>query len=73
VSDFHLHDDRTGIEAIAALRDALGSEIPAFLISGDITQERLRETGASTHHLLHKPVNPMALRAVISSLLKRSP
>lgn len=70
VSDFHLQDGRTGIDAIGALRDAFGREIPAFLVSGDITQQRLREIGASTHHLLHKPVNPMALRAMISSLLK---
>ncbi len=70
ISDFHLQDGRTGIDAIGALRDAFGGAIPAFLVSGDITQQRLRETGASTHHLLHKPVNPMALRAIISSLLK---
>lgn len=70
ISDFHLQDGRTGIDAIGALRDAFGREIPAFLVSGDITQQRLREIGASTHHLLHKPVNPMALRAMISSLLK---
>jgi signal transduction histidine kinase/CheY-like chemotaxis protein len=70
ISDFHLDDGRTGIDAIDALRTAFGRQIPAFLISGDITQQRLRETGASTHHLLHKPVNPMALRAIMSSLLK---
>jgi signal transduction histidine kinase/CheY-like chemotaxis protein len=70
ISDFHLQDGRTGINAIGALRTALGREIPAFLVSGDVTQQRLSETGAGTHHLLHKPVNPMALRAMISSLLK---
>jgi CheY-like chemotaxis protein len=71
VSDLQLQDGRTGIEAIAALRDAFRRQIPAFLISGDITQQRLHETGASTHHLLHKPVKPMALRAIMSGLLKR--
>jgi signal transduction histidine kinase/CheY-like chemotaxis protein len=69
ISDFHLQDGRTGIDAIGALRAAFGGNVPAFLVSGDITQQRLRETGASTHHLLHKPVNPMALRAMISGLL----
>jgi signal transduction histidine kinase/CheY-like chemotaxis protein len=71
ISDYHLQDGRTGIEAIAALRAAFGAEIPAFLVSGDITRERLSESGGSTHHLLHKPVNPMALRAIMSGLLKR--
>jgi signal transduction histidine kinase/CheY-like chemotaxis protein len=70
VSDFHLEGGRTGIDAIAALRARLGTGIPAFLVSGDISQQRLRETGADAPHLLHKPVNPMALRAMISSLLK---
>ena len=70
ISDFHLQDGRTGIDAIDALRGAFGGPIPAFLVSGDISQQRLRETHASTHHLLHKPVNPMALRAIMSRLLK---
>jgi signal transduction histidine kinase/CheY-like chemotaxis protein len=70
ISDFHLQDGRTGVDAISDLREAVGASIPAFLISGDISQQRLRETHASTHHLLHKPVNPMALRAIMSRLLK---
>ena len=70
ISDYHLQDGCTGIDAIDRLREAFGRQIPAFLISGDITQQRLRETGVSTHHLLHKPVNPMALRAIMSGLLK---
>jgi signal transduction histidine kinase/CheY-like chemotaxis protein len=69
ISDYHLQDGRTGLDAIDMLRTAFGRQIPAFLISGDITQQRLRETGASPHHLLHKPVNPMALRAIMSGLL----
>jgi CheY-like chemotaxis protein len=71
ISDFHLQDGRTGIDAIRTLRTAFGREIPAFLISGDIAQQHLGVTGASPHHLLHKPVNPMALRAIMSGLLKR--
>ena len=70
ISDYHLQDGRTGIDAISELRAALGRPIPAFLVSGDISQQRLRETHASPHHLLHKPVNPMALRAIMSSLIK---
>ncbi len=70
ISDFHLDNGRTGIEAIRALRTALGRVVPAFLVSGDIAQQRLNETVGGTHHLLHKPVNPMALRAIMSGLLK---
>ena len=40
ISDFHLKDGRTGIDAVAQLRNAFNAPIPAFLISGDILPER---------------------------------
>jgi signal transduction histidine kinase/CheY-like chemotaxis protein len=70
ISDFHLREGRTGIDAIGVLRETFGSPIPAFLVSGAISQQRLRETHASAPYCLHKPVNPMALRAIMSRLLK---
>jgi CheY-like chemotaxis protein len=69
ISDYHLQEGRTGIDAIGRLRDAFGEPTPALLVSGDISQQWLRETHASTPYLLHKPVNPMALRALMSRLL----
>jgi signal transduction histidine kinase len=71
ISDYHLADGRTGLEAIERLRDALSSQIPAFLISGDTTPGVLREAKAKGCHLLHKPVDPMALRAISSQAIKR--
>ena len=41
-------------------------EIPAFLISGDTAPERLRDASESALHLLHKPVPPMRLRAMLN-------
>jgi CheY-like chemotaxis protein/anti-sigma regulatory factor (Ser/Thr protein kinase) len=70
ISDFRLGDGQSGIVAIARLREKLGSDIPAFLISGDTAPERLREARASGHHLLHKPVRPMRLRAMVSQMLQ---
>jgi signal transduction histidine kinase len=70
ISDFRLREGQTGIDAIAALREAFSVSIPAFLISGDISPERLHEAQAGGLHLLHKPVNPMTLRAMISRLLR---
>ena len=62
----------SGIEAIECLRSALQAPIPAFLISGDTAPERLIEARASGYQLLHKPVSPMRLRALVSQLLKRA-
>jgi signal transduction histidine kinase/CheY-like chemotaxis protein len=70
ISDYRLNNGRTGIEAIARLRDAVGFSIPAFLISGDTAPERLREATASDHHLLHKPVLPITLRALVAQLMR---
>jgi signal transduction histidine kinase len=73
ISDYRLANGKTGIEAIEQLRNALGAPIPAFLISGDTAPERLRDASESGFHLLHKPVAPMRLRAVLNQLLRTSP
>ena len=71
ISDFHLSDQRTGIEAVEQLRTAFGVPIPAFLLSGDVSPSLLHEAQCSGHHLLHKPVDPMPLRAMLNRLLKK--
>ena len=71
ISDYQLSDGQTGIEAIEELRKSLNLPIPAFLISGDMAPERIREARMSGYHLLHKPVRPRALRAMLSKFLKK--
>jgi signal transduction histidine kinase/FixJ family two-component response regulator len=71
VSDYHLANGATGIETIHRLRSAFRAPIPAFLTTGDIAPERLREARANGFHLLHKPVAPIALRAMLNQLLRR--
>ncbi len=58
ISDYRLREQRTGVEAIAAVRALLGESLPALLITGDTAPERLREAQASGIPLLHKPVSP---------------
>ena len=58
ISDYRLREQRTGVEAIAALRALLGEVLPALLITGDTAPQRLREAQASGIPLLHKPVSP---------------
>ena len=74
ISDLRLAGGRSGIEAIELIRGELGGEpgcaIPAFLISGDTAPGRLREARAGGFHLLHKPVTPMRLRAMLNQLMK---
>ncbi len=70
ISDYHLSDGETGMEAIAHLRAALNTSIPAFLISGDTGVEPLRAARVARYHLLRKPVRPMALRNMLHRYLR---
>jgi signal transduction histidine kinase len=70
VSDHHLSSGKTGIEVIEGLRRTLSADIPAFLVSGDTSPELLRQARASGYHLLHKPVDPMTLRAMVSHVMR---
>ena len=38
ISDFHLLDGSTGVEAVAAIRDYYDHEVPAFVVSGDTSK-----------------------------------
>jgi signal transduction histidine kinase len=70
ISDYHLANGKTGIEAIERINAAFGASIPAILISGDTAPERLRDAKDKGYLLLHKPVDPMRLRAVMHRLFK---
>lgn len=66
ISDYRLAGGQTGVQAIERLCATLDRAVPAFLVSGDTAPERLREASARGYQLLHKPVPPMALRALLS-------
>jgi CheY-like chemotaxis protein len=70
ISDYHLANGKTGIEAIERINAAFGASIPAILISGDTAPERLRDAKDKGYILLHKPVDPMRLRAVMHQLFR---
>jgi signal transduction histidine kinase/ActR/RegA family two-component response regulator len=73
ISDYHLANGRTGIATIEWLRGELSAPIPAFLISGDTDPATLHEAKVKGFHLLHKPVNPVALRAMFNQAVKPTP
>ncbi|MDE5456869.1 response regulator [Bradyrhizobium sp. CSA112] len=70
ISDYHLASGKTGIHAIEQINAAFGSSIPAILISGDTAAEPLRDAKDRGYILLHKPVDPMRLRAVMHELFR---
>ncbi len=72
ISDYRLRNGKTGIEAIARLREAVAAPIPAFLMSGDTDLDVVRQAEANGLALLHKPVEPTALRAMLADALRQS-
>lgn len=71
--DLHLGDDQPdGISEIGKLRDAWGDAVPAALITANrdpIVMARARALGLD---VLHKPVKPAKLRALIAQRSQRS-
>jgi len=70
--DYHLGDKVTGLDVIAVLREMTGMELPAAILTADHSEalaDLVRDAG---HAILHKPVKPAALRALINRILSRS-
>lgn len=63
--DYHL-DNANGIDAIVALRARFGAELPAILITADRTPRVRDEARRHNIPVLHKPVKPAALRALLA-------
>ncbi len=65
LSDYRLEAGANGVDAIEAVRQATGRDVPALLVSGDIavTSETTRFV------VLRKPVSPLRLRAAIAQAL----
>ncbi len=73
IADYRLQNGDTGGQAIARVEVHLRpvARLPAIILTGDTAPERLQQAQALGHGLLHKPVQPDALRKMIDSALAR--
>jgi CheY-like chemotaxis protein len=57
ISDFHLLDGSTGVEAVAMIRNEFDRNIPAFIVTGDTT--KMVQDAKSTDNciIMNKPIN----------------
>ena len=69
--DYHLDNKVTGLDVITALREASGIELPAVILTADHSSEISELVRKAGHALLHKPIKPAALRALINRILSR--
>ena len=70
IVDYHL-DSGTGLDVAKTLRWKLGADIPVILLTADRSPEVRDAAEAQDAVVLHKPVKPAALRAVLSRYSRR--
>ena len=63
ISDFHLLDGSTGVEAVVDIREHFDSNIPAFIVTGDTSKVVKEADTVENSTLLNKPVNTARLLA----------
>ncbi|KAG9603480.1 hypothetical protein KCV01_g6810, partial [Aureobasidium melanogenum] len=71
LADYHLGDGIDGLEALGRLASKLALLPPAALVTADGSTELKQRARALGYPLLHKPVKPAALRALLVALAKR--
>ncbi len=63
ISDFHLLDGSTGVEAVTEIREYYDSIIPAFIVTGDTSKVVRDAHSVENSTLMNKPVNTARLLA----------
>ncbi len=69
LADYHLDDDKDGLELIAEICGEFGRIIPAIVISADQSEALGEEATRRGHAMVAKPIKPAALRALMTHLL----
>ncbi len=72
VADYSLPNGMTGLQVIASVREALGRELPAVILTGDISTDTMREITRRGCVQRNKLVGPEELTHLIHSLLAKS-
>ena len=70
IADLRLRDHDNGIDALKAIRN-LHPNIPAILVTGDTSPDRLREASRANAKLLHKPIYSDQLQVAIEEVMTR--
>ena len=69
VADYNLPKGLNGLQVVAGLRETLDHEIPAIILTGDISTDTLREIAQGGHLHLNKPVKAKELMDLIRRCL----
>ncbi|MCC5864213.1 MAG: PAS-domain containing protein [Wenzhouxiangella sp.] len=71
LADYHLDDQQNGIDLMNRIRARYNRPIPGILITADQTETVRNDAAAQAYRVLHKPLKPAALRALLGRLAGR--
>lgn len=73
ITDFRLREGETGKDVLEKLRNHWHQPVPAIILTGDTSPQRLRDAQSTDALLLHKPVSSSQLIAAMVQLLPSTP
>jgi two-component system CheB/CheR fusion protein len=73
IADYDLPKGLTGLQVVARLREMLGPDLPALILTGDISAETLNEIARQGYVQRSKPVTAGELTRLVQSLLSKRP
>jgi DNA-binding response OmpR family regulator len=65
VCDYRLPNGMTAVHVIKRMQELWGDGVPTLILTGDTASEALQDIHASGAKLLHKPIAPLRLRAMM--------
>ncbi|WP_082477992.1 MULTISPECIES: CheR family methyltransferase [unclassified Rhizobium] len=71
IADFNLAHRLTGLQAVVAIREMLARDIPAIILTGDISTDTLRTISDHKLQILFKPVRTSDLNRAIQEILSQ--
>ncbi|MDN5370288.1 MAG: hypothetical protein PWP74_1596, partial [Shewanella sp.] len=72
LADYHLDNDRNGVDAMDEIRALYGDKLPGILITANTNKALIEDVERRGYHYMSKMIKPAALRALISGLVKRA-
>jgi two-component system, sensor histidine kinase len=69
LADYHLDDGQTGLAALDEVRRCVGVSVPAVILTADRSPSVGGDVLAAGFELMHKPIKPAELRALMTYLL----
>jgi CheY-like chemotaxis protein len=69
ICDWRLRGGEQGTDVISRLRAQSGHALPAILVTGDTSPDRLQEAARLNLPVLHKPVSPADLHSAMARVV----